>query len=384
MQRRLRRSLGSWALALLGLGIGVLVGIELGSRTVSTHPMQPIPAKAVTVQARSGTLVSIRNDTVTASWRLGESLPNRLNGTVTTVGLNPDRVTEVGAGTLLYSISMVPVVAAEGDLPAYRDMTLGQNGPDIAQFQTFLSSQGFPSRDPVGEWRQPTTTAYHSWLAARRFPDADVVKLGSIVFFPKLPVSVFLGKDVRRGAEATAGSIALQVLDKPKLSIATDGSSPRPGTRVTVRVSDRNTLEATVSSRQQVDPSNGMRSAELDFGDASSGAQVWWNDVALTGETTWPAEVVDAGPQTGVIVPVGALRFDAAGAPSVMREDGSIVPVELGVQVGGEVVVTGLSATAVLRLPGQSDAALPSETGAPATSASEPSARGRPTADVLS
>jgi hypothetical protein len=67
-----------------------------------------------------------------------------------------------------------------------------------------------------------------------------------------------------------------------------------------------------------------------------------------------------------------------------MREDGSIVPVELGVQVGGEVVVTGLSATAVLRLPRQSDAALPSETGAPATSASEPSARGRPTADVLS
>ncbi len=37
------------------------------------------------------------------------------------------------------------------------------------------------------------------------------------------------------------------------------------------------------------------------------------NDVALTGETTWPAEVVDAGPQTGVIVPVGSQTPVVAG-----------------------------------------------------------------------
>ena len=76
--------------------------------------------------------------------------------------------------------------------------------------------------------------------------------------------------------------------------------------------------------------------------------------MSTSGVSSWPAVVRLKGPATGVVVPVGAIRSGAGSGTVVVTQEGSSVPVEVVLQVGGDAIVTGLSAGDVVVIPGTS------------------------------
>ncbi|WP_236246527.1 peptidoglycan-binding protein [Streptomyces sp. CC210A] len=66
----------------------------------------------------------------------------------------------VKAGTVLVEVSGRPVIALAGPIPAYRDLTQGDEGDDVGQFQRALSSLGYGlGQDRLGRFGPGTSAA---------------------------------------------------------------------------------------------------------------------------------------------------------------------------------------------------------------------------------
>jgi peptidoglycan hydrolase-like protein with peptidoglycan-binding domain len=80
---------------------------------------------------------------------------------------------KVGNGDVVLQVSGRPVIALVGRLPAYRDMTPGSNGPDVAQLQAALHRVGIADDDPVGTYGRGTKDAVTALPASRLRGDDD-------------------------------------------------------------------------------------------------------------------------------------------------------------------------------------------------------------------
>ena len=347
----------SVALVLALVAFAAAVGFQLGERTLQTSPTPPVAASPLTVVAGQGTLVDERQMSVEAEWgRVGRVL-NRLAGTVTTPSSAPvGETVVVDAGAVLFSVNELPVVAMPGGVAAYRSLAPGAVGTDVRQLQEFLVAVGYGVDSIDGRWRQDTTVAYQRWRADRLLPARSEIALGEVVFIPSLPLMVTPAAGLVAGEVIGDGDAAFEVLAAVptlRLLIGTDASLQVPvATRVDVDVAGE-VVSTTATERQSISDAGG-RLADLALVADDGLCGEWCGSLPTNGVSSWPAVVRLKGPETGVVVPVGAIRSGAGSTTVVVTQDGSSVPVEVIIQVGGDAIVTGLAAGDVVVLPGTS------------------------------
>src|SRR5699024_9766475 len=140
--------------------------------------------------------------TASASWQVTPVGHNEAAGIVTSVAL--DAGATVAAGTELYRVDEQPVIAAEGAIPAYRDLSAHATGPDVEQLQAFLAGQGYLDQQPDGRFGPATAVAVRAWQDDLRVPQTGNERRGDLMFLPELPARVRLTGRAHAGGRPRA------------------------------------------------------------------------------------------------------------------------------------------------------------------------------------
>jgi hypothetical protein len=175
---------------------------------------------------------------VTATW--GDagsySVVNQAQGTLT-------RLPAIGAvireGRALYSLDGGPVVLLYGPVPAYRSLSEGMTGRDVAELNAALVRLGYASRGQPGPrsgyFGQATAFGIEKLQARLGVPVTGALTLGQAVFLPGPARITALGAGVVPGALAQPGATILTATStRPAVTINLDASQ-----RTEVRRSDR-------------------------------------------------------------------------------------------------------------------------------------------------
>ena len=122
----------------------------------------------------------------------------------------------ISNGEQLAGIDGEPLFALAGRVPAWRDITPGESGPDVAELQRALASLGYYQGGDTpgffGTATQDAVTAYYEHLGYTP-PAAGGVPMTDVIFMPSLPAKVI----VVNGAQG-------QQPGQPFLEVAARGS----------------------------------------------------------------------------------------------------------------------------------------------------------------
>lgn len=148
-----------WALSIVvALGIGgaaawAVLSPPTTEQTVVSDPTYTVAEETITRSSQF---------TADIAWSTADAGVYGGGGTVTSIGVaSGDTVT---AGQLLYTVDLKPVYVAQGEVPAFRDLTLGVTGDDVAQLQAFLAEQNHFWANANGTFGPATLTAVKAWL----------------------------------------------------------------------------------------------------------------------------------------------------------------------------------------------------------------------------
>jgi hypothetical protein len=146
---------------------------------------------------------------------------NQARGTYTNL---PDAGAKVGCGDELYRVDDTPVMLLCGQIPAYRDLHLGDTGTDVRQLNMNLHTLGDDSAAGVAidpndsTFTDSTVKALQKLQAARGRPSTGALSVGDAVFLPELAriakVDAQLGTPAQPGSavlEATSETLDVQV-----------------------------------------------------------------------------------------------------------------------------------------------------------------------------
>lgn len=116
---------------------------------------------------------------------------------------------EVSAGTVALEVSGRPVIVLPGAVPSYRDLSAGDNGPDVVQLQAALRTVGYGITDTEGVFGPSTERAVRGLYEARGYqvaqpapieddegpvedtgPSPLVLPMNELVYVPELPAVV--------------------------------------------------------------------------------------------------------------------------------------------------------------------------------------------------
>ncbi|MGJ6968405.1 efflux RND transporter periplasmic adaptor subunit [Streptosporangium sp. G11] len=141
-------------------------------RTAAVLPPATTPVKRQTL-----------TDTRDADGELGygpaATAVSRQPGTVTWL---PDSGARVTRGKPLYKVDNEPVVLMYGSTPAYRDMRIGTEGPDVRRLERNLRELGYTGFTVDDEYTGTTASAVMRWQDDRGLEETGVVELGRVVF----------------------------------------------------------------------------------------------------------------------------------------------------------------------------------------------------------
>lgn len=278
-----------------------------------------------------------------AEWPVEDLARNTGSGIVTTVDIG--RGDTVDAGDVLYTLDLRPVVVAKGTVPAFRDMAVLTEGPDVAQLQVFLSDMGFYGAEADGKFGSGTRDAVREWQKTTGVPDDGVVRAGDVVFIPELPVRVILDAGVTVGAPLVGGEATVRRLaGDPSFTIPLlpEQRSLVPLDAVVLVSHSGVVWDARISTVRE-DDAKGQLLVDLE---ASDGGSVCGDDcaaeVSLVGTTDFSVEVVVVPETTGPVIPMAAIETAPDGTMSVTTP-GGVVPIEIIASADGLAVVGGVS-----------------------------------------
>ncbi len=339
---------------IVGLVAALIVGLGAGwaGATVFTPPADVLDATAYTyVEVSEGEVGSSLSLAATAEWKPVPLASNLTSGTVTSVEISQGQ--EVTAGTTLYHVNLRPVVLAQGEVPAFRDLASEMRGDDVAQLQAFLASIGYFSGSVDGNFGWETEDAVRRWQADIGVDDDGVVRAGDVLFAPTLPVRVALDtKLVFRGANLPSGAPALSALPSaPAFSIAantTQAGMMAPGTRVELTSPDGVEWTA-VTDVQQANDTGVLVSLVGEGGDSLCGDEC--SSVPVTGQTVLQATIFTVEPQSGLVVPAAAITSSAEGTLSVIDEHGTPHTITLVSSARGMALIEGVDEGLRVRVP---------------------------------
>ncbi len=280
----------------------------------------------------------------------------------------------VRQGQVLYRVNDSPVVLLYGATPAYRTLSPGMTGPDVAELNADLVALGYTTPTQLSPtssaYGSATTIAVQKLQAAVGLSRTGTLTLGQAVFEPTAirltAVSVLLGGSTQAGQMVMQGTstrrqvqVALDATQQTDMAVGDKVSITLPDNKITPGVV---TSVGTVATCASSSGSGGSSSSPAPPGqdDCSSGSSgsttptinvdVTPSDPAATG--TWDQAPVQVGITTArvpsaLVVPVNALLARSQGgyAIEVVGTDGTnhLVPVSLGLfdDAEGLVQVTG-------------------------------------------
>ena len=341
MNRRTRVGL-AWAGS---VALALVVGLGTGRATLAPpeSPDAATPASAYTVI--DGTVGRTSTFSVNVEWprrTIGYSLSE---GAVTSVEVVSGDTVE--NGQVLYDVNLRPVVIAQGETPAFRDLAQGVKGPDVSALQRLLIEGGHLAGEPDGDFGPGTTAAVKAWQRSLGIERTGSVLAQDIVFAPDLPTRVVLADGIEVGKRLTIGEVAVEVvLTDPDFSIAVDGNAvpPAAGSPVTVSF-DTHSWPARIGATapSATDQTGTKLRLESDDGGTLCGDECTSLPlVPPSGSVTASVEIVPSA--SGSVVPVAALGQDSVGGYFVTSLDGDRVPVEVLSTDGSRAVVDGVEA----------------------------------------
>jgi hypothetical protein len=197
--------------------------------------------------------------------RLAETLP--VQGTVTAeagyqVNFGPVNVagaqpivtqqppgpgTRVANGSLLAQVAGRPVFAMLGTTPMYRDLAVGDRGPDVAQLQADLAALGFPSYDALGVFGSDTLRAARAFYGYKGYSLPEPA--GSS---PAQAKPMWIPRSAARGTGASPSASATS--PTPASSPSASAGSPSPTSSPSASASPASTPPAHASSPPPASP----------------------------------------------------------------------------------------------------------------------------------
>ncbi len=340
------------AVAAAGLALVVGVGGGWAAKSLLTPPA-PLPSAAgyVLATATEDTVSRSLSLDAKATWAGGTQVAGGLPGTVTSVKVKG--ATTVRAGQAVFDVDLVPVVLAQGAVPAFRDLKAGDSGADVTQLQRFLATVNGATGPVDGRFGSSLTAQVKAWQKSLGVPATGVVAKGALLFVPALPAVMSVSSDVRVGAAAPVGVAALKVLPSaPSFSVllpTNQAGMTKPG--MTVRLTYRQTAwVGKVTSLGAPGDDGSVLAAIGPVAGATSVCATSCSVIPPAGATAGAAiEVVPA--TTGVTVPSQALVVGADGTAAVLDAQGHSVPVTVRATSGGLAVVDGLAEGRQIRVP---------------------------------
>jgi hypothetical protein len=348
-RRPRRRALVAIAAAVfIAAGGVVVIGDPFGSHGASNAD-NTAPASRATVTKRD--LSSQTNVNGTLGYTGSYSVASQAQGTITSL---PTVGQVVSQGQALYEVNATPVVLLYGSTPAYRSLSAGMTGADVAQLNADLVALGYATSsqlDPTSDvFSSATATALKKLQGDLGVAKTGILALGDAVFLPSeirvTAVSATLGMSAG-GAILTASSttrvvtVALSALQQSKVKV---------GDAVTITLPDNRTTPGVVMSVGSVAtaPSGG--------GTPTVNVEVAPTDPGATGsldQAPVQVSIVTATAKDALVVPVNALLALAGGGYAIETIDAHgahhLLPVTLGlfddaaglVQVSGPGVAPG-------------------------------------------
>lgn len=306
-----------------------------------------------TVEVAQGEVGSSITLNTAAAWTPVPVGANRAAGVVTSIAVAPgDEVTQ---GSALYAVDLRPVVVAQGQTPAFRDVGQGVEGPDVAQLQTMLTALGMFHGSVDGKAGAGTVSAVKAWQKSLGVAQSGVVGVGDVIFVPTLPTRVALDDDVIvRGAMLSGGEDVVAGLPSaPVFAVpVTEGQAAMmpTGTRVEITSPGGDTWVA-VAGEQSPDPETGTITVALDAPESGVICGDQCGQVPVTGQALLSSKIVTVPTVAGLVVPSAALVTGADGQTAVVTEAGDRVPVSVVASARGMSVVEGVDAGVRVRVP---------------------------------
>jgi len=276
---------------------------------------------------------------------------NRARGTYTKLPSSGD---QVGCGGVLYRVDNQPVALLCGSTPAYRSLSEGDSGPDVAELNANLVDLGYAIRgqlDPTSEsFSAATATALQKLQAKLGEDETGSLALGQVVFLPEsvriAAVRAELGASAQPGAQvlsATSNTLEVQLALDPSQQGAVQRGDRAVITLpsnmpVTGRV-ERLGRIAQVPAGQNSSAAGATIPAYISLDDPSKARGLDQAPVQVT--------ITTNGVNDALNVPVTAIVGRSGGgfAVEVVRAGGQreLVPVKLGLfdTAGGRVQVEG-------------------------------------------
>jgi peptidoglycan hydrolase-like protein with peptidoglycan-binding domain len=354
--------------------IGAVVLVSGGKQAVAAA--RPLPVGTARVEKRTLSAMISQGGILTYRARPDGSpysVVNQAHGAYTTL---PTVGQVIHQGQALYRVNNSPVVLLYGSTPAYRDISAGASGPDVAQLNRDLVALGYATwaqlRPGSAVFGAATTAAVEKLQAALGLSRTGTLSLGQAVFEP-VAMRV-TSVPAQPGGNAQSGETVLQATSTTRqVQVALDASlqtSMAVGNKVSITLPSNQTTTGVVSSVATVAscPSSsdtggsGSSSAKAGTDTCESGStptitvEVTPSDPRATG--TWDQAPVQVGITTAsvhdaLVVPVTALLAQAGGGYAVEvvgagTHNNHLVAVSLGLfdDADGLVQVTGAGLTA--------------------------------------
>ncbi len=338
-------------------GVAVLSG---GKPAIPAAP----PAAAHTAQVEKRTLSAMVSQQGTLTYRARSdgspySVINQARGTYTKL---PAAGQVIAQSHVLYRVNDRPVVLLYGSTPAYRTLSAGASGPDVAELNADLVALGYATaaqlRPTSASFGPATTTAVQKLQATLGVTQNGTLALGQAVFEPTAVRVTALSAQL--GGRTEPGQTVMQATSTTRqVQVALSASqqtSMAVGDKVTITLPNNQTSPGVVSSVGAVAtcPSSsgsggaGSSSAAPGTDTCSSGSSggsttptitvgVTPSDPAATGK--WDQAPVKLGITTAsvpnaLVVPVTALLARSGGGYAVevvgAGASNHLVPVSLG------------------------------------------------------
>jgi len=365
---------GAAVLVALIATVGVIV---MSSAKQATPPAQEPPANTAKVEMRNLSAVVSVDGTLTylAQWDGSPySVINHAQGTYTKL---PALGQVISQGQVLYRANDSPVVLLYGATPAYRTLSAGAAGADVAELNADLVALGYATSAQLSptsaSFGFATTIAVEKLQAALGLTQNGMLTLGQAVFEPNAVRVTTMSAEL--GGDAQTGQTVMQATSTTRIVqvalVASQQTEVAVGDTVTITLPNNTTTPGVVSSVGAVATCPSSSGA----GRSNSSSTAPGTDTCTSGSTTptitvdvtpsdpaatgtWDQAPVRVGITTATVpsalaVPVTALLAQSGGgyAVEVVNAGGThhLVPVSLGlfddadglVQVSGSGLAVG-------------------------------------------
>jgi peptidoglycan hydrolase-like protein with peptidoglycan-binding domain len=337
------------------LGLVAAAGFWAG-RVALAPPDDPLAAtaKRAVYEVVEQTIGQSLQFAATAEWKTTPLVRAAAPGMVTSIGFAPGDA--VDGGDVLFTVNLRPTVVAAGDVPAFRDLHVGDRGADVRQWKALLVAEGLLDAELDDEFDEATAAATREWQESLGLELDGIVRHGDVLFTPELPVRVVATEALSVGATLTGGEVVVSGLAPVPTMVVPLTSEQRNLVPLsgTVRVHyAEGTWEAVIAraaeaTEEGVDQLNLVLEAP-DGGVVCGDACAEW--IPFTGRTSFEADIVLVPETTGPVVPVAAIVTDPGGDHSVQLLDGTQVSIDVLVSTGGLAVVDGVEPGDVVVLP---------------------------------